>query len=644
VQQELAENDENQEKETPSESKPVDEAAVPEEPEEEHIVSSVKQRVQARDSKAATVTTATKAPKAATIPSRTKTARQTADGSAVKQELLKLSSKGTSRDAMSLDKKKMLTPDERKIEDEARQGQSRADNEMSVQGLRMIDQDRKQKISRQERDRQQIIQADKRKTDTQVQQRVARDKQAMEQKLRAEKDQMEQERQELQEKLQRQEEERHLEEEERKRAREAMKEEIKAFEIRKINLRMQLRKEGVDYLAPPEVDTHVLYRIEQGTAIPMPVEYLTSGDVYLLDAGSKITVWKGGNASLDEKFFGEEIAKLLKQKRGTDVTLSIIDQFKETPDFLTAFKSLQVIEGDFAQSELKLEDVHAAKNFALFRIKSEVGLLFHEMPKDHSSITSNDSFLFDLGNRIIIWHGKDASLAERNSSETIAELFRQERGESFDITIIEEGKEPAHNTLPNEVWVILKGEDEAASLRDSYERAVNALEQQRLERERKKQEQDAAKRVLDDKKTLEQMERIERQMLQKEIDRKKDELTQEEIETKWADFRRKMRVRRGLPEEEEAPSTPARAVAESGDVEGEAAAAEEVEPAQAEPDIDAIKAKKEKEYEQLVRIETEMLEKKIQKEQPDEENEAALRQKLQNKLDARRAKMFEGLE
>ena len=550
--------------------------------------------------------------------------------STIKDELrrvnLQMGSDMAESDNISLDKKKYLSKDERQVIDEVKREQSRSDNIASIQEKKLMDEEKKKKQKDLEAQRKRQVDAEKRKTEKVELERIEKEKQFIEEKLRQEKAEMEQQRLDREEKLKEEERERHEDIEAQAAAREASQEEVVEFEMRKLDLRMQIRRKGVGYIPQSEEGSQVLYRIEQGSAVPMNVEYLTMGDVYLLDKGSQVFVWNGRLASLDEKFFGSEIGKMLKEARGPGTKVTIIEQAAEPSEFIMSFKWLMILDGNFADSILKKENVQSAKDFILYRIKTESGPLFMEMPKDHASITSNDSFLFDFGNQIIVWHGKDSNPEELQKSNEIADAFKQERDPSVKVKNVDEGSEPSYDQFPPEVWVILKGEDQAGKLEASYNRAMGAMEKQRKERELKKQQETEAKQLVEKKKSVDEMERIEREMLQKEIERKKGQLTPQQIEEKWREFRKKMRVRRGLPEEEPVIAP------ETGGGEIEEGAAEEVQEAPV-VDLAAEKAQKEKELEQLKRIELDMLEKKIQRNKPEPDVEAKWREDLQKKLD-----------
>ncbi|MBN2153277.1 MAG: hypothetical protein JW839_17625 [Candidatus Lokiarchaeota archaeon] len=528
---------------------------------------------------------------------------------------------------ISLEKKKFLSKDERDVVDEVRREQSRSDNLASVQETKLWDEERKRQLREQEEARQRELEAEKRRTEAAERERLASDKRFMEEKLRKEKEALERDRHELEDKLREEELARKNEQEAAEKAREARKKDLVEFEVRKIDLRMQIRRKGIDYIvAPPPEGSRILYRIDKGIAVKMEPEYMTMGDVYVLDKGNRVFVWNGKLASLDERFFGDEIAKLLKEKRSPGTEVVSIEQAEEPADFVACFDSLSILDGNYAESILKKEQVGASKGFIFYRVKTEGGLLFMEMPKEHASVTSNDSFLFDFGKDIIVWHGRDSNPEERQRSVEIAALFQKERGAGVKVRVHDEGREPGYEQFPAPVWPILKGEERAAEMAEAYRKAASALDAQRHEAALKQQQEEEAKRLLEEKKALDEMERIEREMLQKEIERKKAELTPQQIEAKWRDFRRKMRERRGLPPEDEAIKIDLSTGESITDAPAAAEPAPEVDKAQ-------LKKQKEKEFEQLKRIELEMLEKRLAREKPAADVEARWRADLQAKLD-----------
>nr|MDO8119564.1 hypothetical protein [Candidatus Sigynarchaeota archaeon] len=332
------------------------------------------------------------------------------------------------------------------------------------------------------------------------------------------------------------------------------------------------------------------------------------------------------------QFFGEEIAKLLKEKRGGDFKVTVVLQYEEPPEFLLSFESLLLLDGDYSRSVLKMEEVQSKSNFTLYRAKTEAGYLFQEMPKIHDSISSNDSFLFDLGDDLIIWHGRDANPIERQHSEEIAGMFIKTRGTSARIRKIEEGNEPAYEQIPHDVWTIIVSEEKANLMKTAHEKTVLAIETRQRESERKIKQENELKRIEEEKRALDEIERVERQMLEKEIERKKDQLTPQQIEGLWLDFRRKMRVRRGLPEEEEKIKVD---TSQQDQITVKQPALVQKTLEQLETERKEAREAKIKELEQLRRIELEMLEKKIARDKPEPDIERKWRADLEAKMQAR---------
>jgi hypothetical protein len=569
--------------------------------------------------------------KPASPPEKKVEAKEQRAGTSIQAELRRVNM-GMGRDLasaenISLEKKQFLSKDEKDIVDGVRREQNRSDNLASVQETKLWDEERKTQLRDQEASRHRDLGAQKLRTEVAERERSAIDKRFMEEKLHKEKEEMGRDRRALGEKLHEEELARKNEQEAAVKEREVRKKDLVEFEVRKIDLRMHIRRKGVDYIAtPPPEGSRILYRIEKGVAVKMQPEYMTMGDVYLLDKGNKVFVWNGKLASLDERFFGEEIAKLLKEKRGLETEIITIEQAAEPVAFTSSFESLSILDGNHAESILKKEQVGASKEFILYRIKTEGGLLFMEMPKTHASVTSNDSFLFDFGKEIIVWHGKDSNPEERQRSTEIASLFKKERGPDVKMRDHDEGSEPGYDQFPAPVWPILKGEKRAVELADAYRKAANALETQRREVALKQQQEAEAKHLVEEKKAIDEIERIEREMLQKEIERKKAELTPQQIEAKWRDFRRKVRERRGLPPEDEAIKIDIR----TGEI---ASVAQAVAVPVLVIDKVQLKKQKEREFEQLKRIEIEMLEKRIAREKPASDVEARWRADLQAKLD-----------
>ncbi|MHA1372346.1 MAG: hypothetical protein ACTSRA_21815, partial [Promethearchaeota archaeon] len=312
-------------------------------------------------------------------------------------------------DDMSAEKKKFLTKEEREILEKVQKEQMRAENIMGVEEIRLKNEEKRIQRMLEDQERFQAIQEEKIKKEAAEQLRIERERQLLAEKLQKEKERMMAERKALEAKIRQEELERKNQLEALQKIRKEQEKNKVEFELRKIDLKVQLRRKGVDYIKEPQPGKKNLYRINKGVAELVEDEVLTTADVYLLDKGDSIYVWKGTYSTIDEQFFGEQISKMLKDKRGGNVQIKIIEQDKEPLEFFENFESLKLIDGNYSDSILKRESISDKENFILYRIKTEAGLIFREVPPVYESITSDDSFIIDFGDQIYVFHGRDSN-------------------------------------------------------------------------------------------------------------------------------------------------------------------------------------------------------------------------------------------
>ncbi|MBD3188348.1 hypothetical protein GF325_16050, partial [Candidatus Bathyarchaeota archaeon] len=221
--------------------------------------------------------------------------------------------------------KKNLTSDEREVMDEVKREQLKTDNLLNVEQVKILDQEKQEKLKQLESERIKKLEEEKGKVARMEEDRVTKEREFLENKLRKEKEAMMQERKALQEKLKEEEKKRQLQLEREREEREARKQEKMDFEMRKIDLRMKIRGEGVDYIPSPAENEQILYRIEDGKAVRCDTKVITSGMAYLLDMDDRVITWYGRDASLEDQFFTSEIAKLLEGKRDSSVDVVNIE-------------------------------------------------------------------------------------------------------------------------------------------------------------------------------------------------------------------------------------------------------------------------------------------------------------------------------
>jgi hypothetical protein len=178
----------------------------------------------------------------------------------------------------------------------------------------------------------------------------------------------------------------------------------------------------------------------------------STGDVYLLDEERTIYVWIGSKCSVDEKTTGAASARKLDQERGGAAKIITVDEGQETKDFLKIVASMgamKIVEQNIAKTMLK--DVvtgdwayFAEHKNVLFRVSSEEfedinAMKMIQVPFSKDSLSSEDSFVADLGNKVYIWQGKACNVKEKVKAGQWARQIDAERAGVQNETIFEEG-------------------------------------------------------------------------------------------------------------------------------------------------------------------------------------------------------------
>ncbi|MHA1792697.1 MAG: hypothetical protein ACTSVI_08640, partial [Promethearchaeota archaeon] len=537
---------------------------------------------------------------------------------------------------LDLEKKHFLSKEEREIMDEVRKESMRSDNLINIEEVRLLNEEKKKKIEEEEMRRVARLEEEKKRVEVLERERVEKEKKFLQEKLRKEKEIMRSEREELKRRLEEERIKRQKELEELDKKRKQQQEDVVNFELKKIELRMQVRKKGVDYLEDVPAGAKVLYHINQDFAEKCDDYNLTSEDVYLLDIHDAIHVWFGKYSSIEERFFGSEIAKLIKLKRNNELAIHELEQDRESDDFITLFNDLWIINGsrkDVLRDFKNRTSINKIYTF-LVEIKKD-SLIFRERGANNDTIKSDGIFLIEKGKDFLLWFGRDLPPEILMKDEALKEKIEKLFDIKLNFNIVKEGREPRYQDLSHEFWEIIVGLEKAYDMREKHEEEVMAVKRKLEEEERKRKQEKELKRLEEEKRALNEIERIERELLQKEIERRKNELTPEDIEDLWKNFRNKMRKRRGLPEEE--PETTKEKTQEDKEKTTS-------ETSSSTPKILTIEEKRKikeqklKELEQLKRIELEMLEKRIMRAKPSFEEEARWRKDLDEKIAKKREK------
>uniref|UniRef100_UPI00406D5242 villin n=3 Tax=Paralvinella sulfincola TaxID=644278 RepID=UPI00406D5242 len=197
---------------------------------------------------------------------------------------------------------------------------------------------------------------------------------------------------------------------------------------------------------------------------------MNKGDVFILDLGEIIYVWNGELCSRTERIKAMEIARGMRDDRGTG-NIIVVEDGEETPDDMGE-EEFEVFNeylpvADKEASIKSAEEGGADENFEkkkvaqlkLWKVAEEDGNLKiteeATAPLDKKMLDSNDCFIVDNGeDGIWVWTGKKASPKERKESMNNAMAFLKQRNYSSQtrVTKVPEGGESSEFKSLFKTW------------------------------------------------------------------------------------------------------------------------------------------------------------------------------------------------
>ena len=148
---------------------------------------------------------------------------------------------------------------------------------------------------------------------------------------------------------------------------------------------------------------------------------LDSGDVYLLDIGLKVFIWTGKKSNSYEKFHMGCLAQKIKDIRHNKVTVvTLYEDLQDEKDK----KEFDDYLDKYEESDFETQQSFNSSFKKMMKLSDENGRLeLTEVPYDRNSLKSEDSFLIDRGDAIIIWVGSKASQSEKRFARYFANKY-----------------------------------------------------------------------------------------------------------------------------------------------------------------------------------------------------------------------------
>ena len=186
--------------------------------------------------------------------------------------------------------------------------------------------------------------------------------------------------------------------------------------------------------------------------VPCTRASLNDGDSFVLDAGEKVYVWNGDNASPFEKLAANLAAENLESQRAGSA--------KATTNLDDEFWAKLGGEGPVASKEDAgevLPTVPPVGEGVLFQLSDTTGSLeINEVGRGDLTmdmLNSSDVFIVDPGPELLVWLGSEASERERAASFNTASKYLRSVGKPMKtpVAVLKEGQE-GRNDLFNKIF------------------------------------------------------------------------------------------------------------------------------------------------------------------------------------------------
>ncbi len=204
----------------------------------------------------------------------------------------------------------------------------------------------------------------------------------------------------------------------------------------RISLLIRFEKEGINLEMK-------IYRVEGEDIKPLSKTHygiFTDGDVYIVDLGIKVFVWKGNKSSPGEAFIGAFFTKMMVKERPKKAHVFHVQQGEEPQEFLDLFdRFINVKEGSVPSTLAKPSVEFDKKMYLISSSEYEEPLI--ALPLKKENLWSDHVIMVDAFHKIFIWIGNNSKHQERYLGRSIARILWRERAGRPKIIVLDEGDE-----------------------------------------------------------------------------------------------------------------------------------------------------------------------------------------------------------
>ncbi|WXG40439.1 MAG: hypothetical protein WED07_06430 [Candidatus Freyarchaeum deiterrae] len=189
-----------------------------------------------------------------------------------------------------------------------------------------------------------------------------------------------------------------------------------------------------------------IYLVKEGGYEQIAQSVFSTGDTYIVDAGTKIWIWLGEKTTVDEKFAGAFISELLDKERRNEPKVETVEQGSEPMEFKKTVGAMRIVDQDLAKSILK-KTAKKTHPVVMYKISSEKyetleDVQFTQVPLSKDALSSDEVFVIDTYDAIYVWQGKNCSIQEKVVGGRLGRQLDAERVGVQKEIFVEEGDEP----------------------------------------------------------------------------------------------------------------------------------------------------------------------------------------------------------
>lgn len=206
---------------------------------------------------------------------------------------------------------------------------------------------------------------------------------------------------------------------------------------------------GFRHVKPEEYVPRVLRVTKTGRKIQAKevkirsVDDVTSDDVFILDKGLEIFLWKGSSCSKDETFKATQMVQAMRSERGGKPQTETVEEVFEGKTVFERFLKEQDDDDDDDDDSAYEDEDNKPE---LFRLTDSDGSIDFEVTCDEhitkSDFKEEDVFILDTKKDVFVWVGRRASANEKKNAMTYAHNYLMKTSHPLiPVTCLKSGKE-----------------------------------------------------------------------------------------------------------------------------------------------------------------------------------------------------------